>query len=248
MPPKLVKVERLTASARLQREIDSGNTSEEPRPNPEQFVDIDLRTPIEKIRLLNWALAYTPIPWDDKTTAYWPEEPVEEKKFVRDEASQGKPSKSLATSEPPAESLVASELPLRPVTPLALPLPLDDTPSISHSFGQIILQLEPSLSPKKQKVTSKKAKMLAASELSFDILAHDKRLQGVPRKAILAPPSMSYGLGSELEQLVHDWEFGQTLVINECPIPLMYWRDIYKEYFPNWWVAIKTDWSKWRVG
>jgi hypothetical protein len=104
------------------------------------------------------------------------------------------------------------------------------------------------LSPKKQKVTSKKAKMLAASELSFDILAHDERLQGVPRKAILAPPSMSYGLGSELEQLVHDWEFGQTLVINECPIPLMYWRDIYKEYFPNWWAAIKTDWSKWRVG
>jgi len=261
MPLSNKKQPRLSASARLQRDIDLGHTSEEPYITPDKAVDVDIRTPAEKTRLLNWADTYFPIPWDDKILAYWPEK-EEAKAYISNEPLAqsliaSEPAQSFVescitlpfiASEPSAQSFVAREPILRLNTPPSiLPSTLVDTPGILCSLGKFTLHSEPSLSPKKRKVSSRKAKKIALNELSFDILDHNERLQAVPRTAIPVPPSMSYGLGSELEQLVHDWEFGQTLVINECFIPLMYWRDIYKTYFPEWWKAIKQDWSRWRA-
>jgi hypothetical protein len=95
------------------------------------------------------------------------------------------------------------------------------------------------LLPIPKTISSREANTLAQNKLCFDILNHSKQLQALPHKAIPVPPLITYGLGTELEQLVYDWEFGQTLVINKCFIPLVHWHNIYKEYFPKWWVVIK---------
>lgn len=59
------------------------------------------------------------------------------------------------------------------------------------------------------------------------------------------PPSRSYA--GELQELVKDWEAGETLVINGNYIALKYWRKIYKKYKPEIWKLIKMNWSLWRV-
>lgn len=63
------KGKKLTAIARLQREINHGRAPEEAYIPPENLVDADTRTPKEKIRLLQWADSYEPIPWQ-KTKYY----------------------------------------------------------------------------------------------------------------------------------------------------------------------------------
>ena len=54
---------KLSAIDRLQREINSGRAPEEAYIPPENLVDADTRTPTEKMRLLQWADYYEPIPW-----------------------------------------------------------------------------------------------------------------------------------------------------------------------------------------
>jgi hypothetical protein len=57
------KGKKLSANARLQREINRGRVPEEAYIPPENVVDADTRTDAEKLRLLKWADAYKPIPW-----------------------------------------------------------------------------------------------------------------------------------------------------------------------------------------
>jgi hypothetical protein len=242
---------RNSALTRLQREIDLGNALKEPYTTPEKAVDIDIRTAAEKTRLLKWADNYTPIPWDDQVIAYWPEDQEQKdnnKKLVEDKGSREDIQETCVLNETSNTSLETYEPCQRLATPPTLPNTITNTPGISRAFGQFTLEPEPSLLPIPKTISSREAKKLAQNELCFDILDHDERLQALPREAIPVPPSITYGLSTELEQLVHDWEFGRTLVINECFIPLVHWRDIYKEYFPKWWAAIKQHWSRWRVG
>jgi hypothetical protein len=56
--------------------------------------------------------------------------------------------------------------------------------------------------------------------MTFDFLGDNEKLKLVSRGLVPNPPSMSYGKMSELIDLVHDWEFRETLVVNECFIPL----------------------------
>lgn len=63
------KEKKLSATARLQREINRGRVPEEAYIPPENIVDADTRTETEKLRLLNWAQAYEPIPW--RETQYY---------------------------------------------------------------------------------------------------------------------------------------------------------------------------------
>jgi hypothetical protein len=69
MPSPTKKGKKLSAIARLQGDINSGRTPEEAYIPPENLVDADTRTPKEKLRLLQWADSYEPIPWQ-KTEYY----------------------------------------------------------------------------------------------------------------------------------------------------------------------------------
>jgi hypothetical protein len=110
-----------------------------------------------------------------------------------------------------------------------------------------MLESEPSVSPKKPKAVTKASKLLS-SHITFNFLGDNKKLQSVLRDSVPNPPSMTYQLKEELDKLIYDWEFGETLVVNECFIPLQYWRALYKDYFPAAWRVIKGYWSQWRVG
>lgn len=57
------KNKKLSALARLPREINSGRAPKEAYIPPQNIVDADTRTPREKARLLQWADRYEPIPW-----------------------------------------------------------------------------------------------------------------------------------------------------------------------------------------
>jgi hypothetical protein len=65
------KVKKLSVNARLQLEINRGRAPEEAYIPPENLVDADSRTPLEKTRLLKWADSYEPVPWQ-KTQYYIP--------------------------------------------------------------------------------------------------------------------------------------------------------------------------------
>jgi len=78
---------------------------------------------------------------------------------------------------------------------------------------------ETSVVPKQSKPITK-ALRSQASYISFDFLGNNEKLKLVPRALVPTPPSMTYGKIPELIDLVRDWEFGETLVINECFVPL----------------------------
>lgn len=69
MPSLTKKGKKLSATARLQREINYGRAPGEAYIPPENLVDADTRTPLERMRLLQWADSYEPIPWQ-KTQYY----------------------------------------------------------------------------------------------------------------------------------------------------------------------------------
>jgi hypothetical protein len=229
---------KLSALARLQQEINRGRAPEEAYIPPKNIVDADTRTPQEKARLLKWADAYKPIPWQQKTADI--PSSKQEGKLVYTESFEAGSLESLAHNE---------ALPTRQVTPAAEPLvatELSATLGISTSFSKFMLESEPSVSPKKPKPAAKALK-LASNELTFHFLGDNKKLKADPCNSVPSPPSMTYQRKDELKQLVHDWEFGQTLVVNECFVPLQHWRALYKEHFPVIWASTKAIWSQWRV-
>lgn len=62
-PSPTKKEKKISAPTRLRYEINRGRAPEEAFIPAKNLVDSDTRTPAEKVRLLNWALAYTPVPW-----------------------------------------------------------------------------------------------------------------------------------------------------------------------------------------
>lgn len=201
MPPS-TKQPKLSALARLQRDINTGRTPEEPYITPENIVDADTRTLEEKARLLKWADAYEPIPWDQEIVTYRPKS-KQEQKLGRIESFNTEPLDPLVTNEPLAEPLALTKHPPRLSTPIAQPTIHANTPGISSSLGRFRLESESSLSPKKQGLISKASK-LASNELTFEFLGDNKQLKAVSRASIPLPPAMTYQRASELEQLVHD--------------------------------------------
>lgn len=117
------------------------------------------------------------------------------------------------------------------------------TDGILTSLGKFKLDSrEPSVAPKQSKALKS-----SASHITFDFLGDNEKLKLVPRHLVYAPPSITYGKMSELEDLVRDWEFGENLVVNGCFIPLQYWQALYKEHFPTFWAVVKVLWGNWRV-
>lgn len=197
-----------------------------------------------------------------------------ERRLVPTETFQTRPAKSLGGDEPLAKFLGATEDSLVAETEIlggtehfakslgdTKDFPdLQGTPTesldgneflatnrISTSLGKFKLDSrETSVSPNKSKPTTKALKLQAAY-ITFDFLGDSEKLKSVPRALVPIPPSMTYQKMSELVDLVHDWEFGETLVVNGCFIPLQYWQALYKDYFPTIWVPIKANWGNWRV-
>jgi hypothetical protein len=117
------------------------------------------------------------------------------------------------------------------------------TTGILTSLGKFKLDSrETSVAPKRSKAVNSQA-----SSLTFDFLGNNERLKSVPRLSVPIPPSMTYQSILELKDLVHDWEFGETIVINKCFVPLQFWQAVYKDHFPLMWGPIKGTWSMWRV-
>ena len=58
------------------------------------------------------------------------------------------------------------------------------------------------------------------SQITFDFLGDNEKLKLIPRHLISTPPLMTYRKILKLINLIHDWEFRETLVINGCFIPL----------------------------
>lgn len=121
------------------------------------------------------------------------------------------------------------------------------TDGILTSLGKFKLDSrETSVVPRKLKPIAK-ALNSQASHVTFNFLGENEKLKLIPRGLVSTPPSMTYGKIVELIDLVRDWEFGETLVVNGCFIPLQYWQALYKEHFPLMWALIKVNWSNWRV-
>jgi hypothetical protein len=66
------KNKKLSANARLEREINSGRTAKEAYIPPTNLVDADTRTPKQKNRLLEWADRYKPVPFQPSEYLLYP--------------------------------------------------------------------------------------------------------------------------------------------------------------------------------
>ena len=59
------------------------------------------------------------------------------------------------------------------------------------------------------------------------------------------PPSLKYS--SNMDELIQDWEDSSHLIVNDVPIPLKYWKQIFRYAKPEAWKLLKNHWSNWRV-
>ena len=133
------------------------------------------------------------------------------------------PAKILVDSEPFSKFLGSTEdfQKLRSTPPKSLDsnelLAID---GILTSLGKFKLDSrETSVVSRKPEPITKAFKPLA-SQITFDFLGDNEKLKLIPRHLVSAPPSMTYRKILELINLIHDWEFGETLVVNGCFIPL----------------------------
>jgi hypothetical protein len=59
------------------------------------------------------------------------------------------------------------------------------------------------------------------------------------------PPTLSYKM-HELDQLLHDWDQGNRLVVMGVRIPVCHWQRMYSRTRPLAWKKIKDQWIKYR--
>lgn len=59
------------------------------------------------------------------------------------------------------------------------------------------------------------------------------------------PPLLKYS--NDMDGLLRDWEDSSHLIVNNVPIPLKYWKQIYRYAKPEAWKLLKNHWSNWRV-
>jgi len=59
------------------------------------------------------------------------------------------------------------------------------------------------------------------------------------------PPHLQYS--NHMDQLIHDWEDSNHLVIKGVSVPLKYWSQVFRWARPKAWEVLKDIWSKWRV-
>jgi hypothetical protein len=59
------------------------------------------------------------------------------------------------------------------------------------------------------------------------------------------PPFLRYG--SKMDQLITDWNDSSHIHINDVPIPLRYWSQVYRWNRPDAWKVLKNEWHNWRV-